>query len=295
MPASVHSTRPMRIGISARLLHQVPPELGFRHKTLQYVEQSLAHWIMAHGAIAFMVPAVGHDSTHAARHLPVSAFVDELDGLVLQGGADVAPGSYGETPLDPRWHGDAVRDRYELALLRAFLAQGKPVVGVCRGCQLLNVAFGGTLYQDIATQRPEAQAHVDAELYDQLEHRVRFEPGSRLAGLYGGLQALRVTSIHHQAIKDLGRDMQVEAVSEQDGIVEAIRWTGPGYAVGVQWHPEFHQGRQALGDSAPLMLDFLNAARQAALEHLHGPHLPPADTREPRPPLLLPQDRLAKV
>lgn len=295
MPASVHSTRPMRIGISARLLHQVPPELGFRHKTLQYVEQSLAHWIMAHGAIAFMVPAVGHDSKLAARHLPVSAFVEELDGLVLQGGADVAPGSYGEAPLDPRWQGDAVRDRYELALLRAFLAQGKPVVGVCRGCQLLNVAFGGTLYQDIATQRPEAHAHVDAELYDQFEHRVRFEPGSHLAGLYGGLDALRVTSIHHQAIKDLGREMRVEAVSDLDGIVEAIRWTGPGYAIGVQWHPEFHLGRQALGDSAPIMLDFLNVARQAALERLHGPRVPPADAREPRLPVLLPQDRVAKV
>jgi putative glutamine amidotransferase len=281
----------MKIGVSARLMHHVPPELGFRNKTLQYIEQSIAHWIMAHGAIAYMVPAVGHDSLLAARHLPVSAFVEELDGLVLQGGADVAPESYGETPLDPRWKGDAVRDRYELALLRAFIAQGKPVVGVCRGCQLLNVAFGGTLYQDIATQRPDAQAHVDPELFDQLEHRVRFAPGSRLAELYGGLSELSVTSIHHQSIKTPGKEIAVEAVSAHDGIVEAIRWTGTGYVVGVQWHPEFHLGRSSLADSAPIMLEFLHVARRAALDRLRVAYPTPADLREPRAPVLLPQDK----
>src|SRR5690606_22277307 len=124
----VMADRPLRIGISARLLHKVPSEMGFRNKTLQYLEQSVAHWIMEHGAVAFMVPAVAIDSERAARHLPVEAFVDELDGLVLQGGADVAPQTYGEEPLDPRWQGDAVRDRYELALLHAFLAQRKPVI-----------------------------------------------------------------------------------------------------------------------------------------------------------------------
>ena len=148
----VPTERPLRIGVSARLLHSVPPELGFRNKILQYIEQSLAHWIMEHGAVAFMVPAVAHDSKHAARHLKVEHVVQELDALVLQGGADVAPQTYGQTPIDPRWQGDVVRDRYELALLRTFVAQKKPVLGVCRGAQLLNVAFGGTLYQDIATQ-----------------------------------------------------------------------------------------------------------------------------------------------
>lgn len=275
--------RALRIGVSARLLHQAPPELGFRNKILQYIEQSLAHWIMEHGAVAFMVPAVAHDSKHAARHLKVEQVVQELDALVLQGGADVAPQTYGQTPMDPRWQGDVVRDRYELALLRTFLAQKKPVLGVCRGAQLLNVAFGGTLYQDIATQCAAAHAHVDTELYDHLEHDVTFLQGTVLTKLYPNASQLRVTSIHHQAVNQLGKGMVVEAVSTLDGLVEAIRWTGDTYARGVQWHPEFHHGRDALADSSPIMLDFLEASREAALQRLEEGLEP--DPRVPRAPL----------
>ncbi len=284
-PASLPTERALRIGVSARLLHHAPQELGFRNKTLQYIEQSLAHWIMEHGAVAFMVPAVAHDSKHAARHLKVEHVVQELDALVLQGGADVAPQTYGQAPIDPRWHGDVVRDRYELALLRAFVAQKKPVLGVCRGAQLLNVAFGGTLYQDVATQCPAAHAHVDTDLYDQLEHDVTFLQGTQLTRLYPNASQLRVTSIHHQAVAELGKGMVVEAVSTLDGMVEAIRWNGDAYARGVQWHPEFHHGRDALADSSPIMLDFLEASRAAALQRLASGLEP--DPRVPRAPLRL--------
>jgi putative glutamine amidotransferase len=276
----------LRIGVSARLLHSVPHELGFRNKILQYIEQSLAHWIMEHGAVAFMVPAVAHDSKHAARHLKVEHVVQELDALVLQGGADVAPQTYGQKPLDAAWQGDVVRDRYELALLRTFVAQKKPVLGVCRGAQLLNVAFGGTLYQDIATQCPAAHAHVETDLYDQYEHDVTFLQGTALMRLYPSASQLRVTSIHHQAVAEIGKGMVVEAVSTLDGMVEAIRWTGDSYARGVQWHPEFHHGRDALADSSPIMLDFLEASRAAALQRL-------ADGREPDPRLPLAPLRLS--
>lgn len=278
--------RPLRIGVSARLMHHVPNELGFRNKSLQYIEASLAHWIMAHGAVAFMVPAVTHDSQHAARHLKVEHVVQELDALVLQGGADVAPESYGQKPLKDEWRGDVVRDRYELALLRCFLAQKKPVLGVCRGAQLLNVAFGGTLYQDIATQCPAAHEHMDVELYDQFEHDVTFIQGSLLTELYPKAAQLRVTSIHHQAVAELGKGLVVEAVSTLDGLVEAIRWTGDAYARGVQWHPEFHHGRHALADSSPIMMDFLQASRDEALRRFDaGLEL---DPRPPRAALKLP-------
>ena len=283
-PAKPHE-RPLRIGVSARLLYQVPPELGFRNKNLQYIEQSLAHWIMEHGAVAFMVPAVAHDSQHAARHLKVEQVVQELDALVLQGGADVAPQSYGQKPLKSEWEGDVVRDRYELALLRTFLAQKKPVLGVCRGAQLLNVAFGGTLYQDIPTQCPAAHSHADTHLYDQLEHDVTFIQGTALTKLYPSASQLRVTSIHHQAVAELGKGVVVEAVSTLDGLVEAIRWTGDAYARGVQWHPEFHHGRHALADSSPIMMDFLEASREAAIQRLEAGLEP--DPRMPRQTLRL--------
>ena len=196
-------------------------------------------------------------------------YVHALDGLVLQGGADVSPSSYGQQPLRPEWSGDRVRDRYEIELIEGFLAQGKPILGICRGAQLINVAFGGTLLQDILTQRPNAHRHVDADLYDQHQHEVRFEPGSRLAAIYSGLEGGRVNSIHHQAVDRLGSDLLLEARSVEDGVVEAIRARGSAFVAGVQWHPEFHAATPGLLSGEPLLDAFL-AAAVAAREAGHA-------------------------
>lgn len=261
-PAGAAGTaRPLRIGLSTRLMHKVPTELGFRGKTLQYLEQTFAHWIMAHGALALMVPTLGFDAEVSLRKVHVAHYVDALDALMLQGGADVSPGQYGQQPLRPEWAGDPVRDRYEIELIEAFIHAGKPVLGVCRGHQLINVAFGGSLYQDILTQRDGAIAHVDAAAYDQHLHRVLLTPGGRLAALYPGQDEAVVNSIHHQAVHRLGNGLMVEAESADDGLVEAIRGTGSGYVVGVQWHPEFHWRHAGRLDPEPLMAEFLRAAR----------------------------------
>ncbi|MFZ2650659.1 MAG: gamma-glutamyl-gamma-aminobutyrate hydrolase family protein [Burkholderiaceae bacterium] len=254
---------PLRIGLSARLMHRPPVELGFRGKTLQYLEQSIAHWIMAHGAVALMLPAIGFNAEVERRQVSVRNYVASLDGLVLQGGADVSPNSYGQQPLRPEWAGDIVRDRYEMELLEGFLERGKPVLGICRGAQLINVAFGGTLLQDIATLRADARRHVDPELYDQLQHEVRFEPEARLATLYAGRDGGRVNSIHHQAVDRLGADLQVEARCTDDGVVEAIRARGAAFVAGVQWHPEFHVHNPDLLSGQPVLDAFLVAAAQA--------------------------------
>jgi putative glutamine amidotransferase len=251
---------PLRIGLSARLMHRSPEELGFRHKTLQYLEQSMAHWLMARSAVVFMLPALGFDAEISRRQVTVRSYVNALDGLVLQGGADVSPTSYGQQPLRPEWAGDVVRDRYEMDLLEGFLTQGKPVLGICRGSQLINVAFGGTLVQDIATLRASARPHVDEQLYDQLHHEVRFETGSRLSDFYAGVGGGLVTSIHHQAVDRLGADLRIEALSAEDGIVEAIRAQGSAFVAGVQWHPEFHSGSPELLSGEPLIGAFLSAA-----------------------------------
>jgi len=240
----VSHRQPLRIGLSARIMHDTPRELGFHGKTLQYLEQSIAHWIMAHGALAYMIPTIVSSGEIEVRRpgLNVRDYVASLDGLLLQGGSDVSPESYGQSPLDPAWSGDRVRDRYEIELLREFVSQGKPVLGVCRGAQLINVAFGGTLYQDIPTQIPGAITHRDFAAYDDLSHALRLEPGSLLAQLYPGA---------------------VEARSVPDGVIEAVRWTGASYVVGVQWHPEFHdRAQKELLDDTPLLLEFLRWAEE---------------------------------
>ena len=187
-----------------------------------------------------------------------------LDGLVLMGGSDVWPGSYGEEPLKPQWNGDRIRDEYETALARAFVAAHKPVFGVCRGLQLLNVAFGGSLLQDIPTQHPAALAHRDAGLYDRNFHAIEFVPGTRLAQLYPDNERVTVNSVHHQGIKELAADFSVEARCPDDQMIEAIRWRGPSFVAAVQWHPEFHDpADRTVIDDSPILQDFLDAARRA--------------------------------
>lgn len=246
----------LTIGLSACFSHADPARPIFTGKTLQYIEQSLAHWLLSQGALVLMIPSpIGalRPGDVALEH-----YAALLDGLVLSGGADIWPGSYGEQPLRPEWNGDRVRDEYEIALTRAFVAAGKPVFGVCRGLQMINVAFGGTLWQDVATQMPQALRHRDAQLYDRNFHTVEFVAGTRLAQLFPQQPLAIVNSVHHQAIKDLAPFMQVEARCPNDGVIEAIRYDGArgplrSYVAAVQWHPEFH-ARDAAGAVPPFDL-----------------------------------------
>jgi putative glutamine amidotransferase len=254
-------SRPLKIGLSPRFLHSVPRELGFRGKTLQYLEQSVAHWMMTANALVFMLPSIERGGLLRRGNIRIADYVDTLDGLVLQGGADVSPLTYGEQALKPEWRGDRIRDLYEIDLLQEFVSAGKPVLGICRGLQLINVAFGGTLFQDITEQHGTGLAHFNPSAYDQHFHHIRFLSGSRLTALYPDIATVSVNSIHHQAVKRLGQEITVEALSVPDEVVEAIRWNGPSYVVGVQWHPEFHDPANAqLLDGGALLREFLGEA-----------------------------------
>ena len=253
----------LKIGISACFFHEDPKRAIFKGMTLQYIEQNVAHWLMQRDVLAFMVPSPEGRTKRAGSKATVDAYAQELDGLVLMGGSDVCPESYGEKALKPEWNGDRIRDDYEIALLRAFVALQKPVLGVCRGAQVINVAQGGTLYQDLGMQAPHALNHRNWAIYEQNCHATSFVPGSGLARLYPGKTLVKTNSIHHQALKDLGRDLVVEAWSEPDRIVEAIRYTGPAYVFAVQWHPEFHApDNPSFVDDTPILDDFLDAAAQ---------------------------------
>ena len=262
------SSKPLLIGVSARLYTPGTAGIaahGVWSKNVHYLEQSVGHWILSGGAVALMVPAITRDSIVTRSELNLHDYAAALDGLVLQGGVDVAPQSYGETAQHPDWAGDRARDRYEIELVEAFVKAGKPVFGICRGLQLLNVMFGGTLIQDIPTHRPHARAHRDPVGYERHVHPVSLVAGTRLSALYGGIAGGAVNSIHHQAIRDLAPDFEVEAHCPDDGTIEAVRWRGPSFVAGVQWHPEFHDPQDpALIDDRPLLNDFLAAARAAA-------------------------------
>jgi len=253
----------LKIGISDCFFHADPARPIFKGMTLQYIEQNVAHWLMQRDVLAFMVPSPEGTTKRPGSKATVDAYAEELDGLVLMGGSDVCPESYGEMALRPEWGGDRIRDDYEIALLRAFVRQRKPVLGVCRGAQVINVAMGGTLYQDLGTQAPFALNHRNGAIYEENCHATSFVPGSGLARLYPQAGVVKTNSIHHQAVKALGRDLVVEAWSEPDRIVEAVRWKGPSYLFGVQWHPEFHDPADpSFLDDTPILDDFLNHAAQ---------------------------------
>jgi putative glutamine amidotransferase len=242
--------RPIRLGVSACLSHPDDTRQIFKGKTLLYAEESMLQWIMRHGALPMLIP-------RAYDGFSIGELVEQVDGLLLEGGADVSPLSYGEAPLKPEWAGDCERDQYEITLIEACLRRDKPILGVCRGIQMLNVALGGTLYQDIQTALPDALVHRDWEQYDQLFHEVRIDSGSYLHRLFdttGGT----INSVHHQSVKALGRDLVVEAISPEDGIIEAVRLAGDNYAVAIQWHPEFQDpANGTLLDPSPVLNDFL--------------------------------------
>ena len=255
-------TDKLKIGISACFMHPDAARASFAFKTLQYIEQSMAHWVMSGGALPVMVPSPMGSTVYA--NVDANDYAQWLDGLVLHGGADVWPGSYGEEPLQDAWRGDRIRDDYEQALVHAFVKAGKPVFGVCRGLQLINVAFGGTLYQDIATQLPDSRTHRDGQAYDKHFHTLKIVPETRLSALFSCASSYKINSIHHQGIKRLAQGFVAEAHCPDDGMIEAIRHTGSNYIAAVQWHPEFHSAELGTLDDAPLLADFLAAARQSS-------------------------------
>jgi putative glutamine amidotransferase len=255
---------PLKIGVSARLLYPDPSRMFLPTKSVQYLEQSVADWIMSGEVLAFMIPEMSLASGRRRGPISVRHYVDALDGLLLQGGADMSPKSYGETPLNPLWAGDEIRDAYEIELFNEFVSQGKPVFGICRGHQVINVALGGSLYQDIATQCGAGMGcHRDDQKYENTFHDVRILPDTWLSRVYPQVETARINTIHHQAINRLGEGLVVEARSD-DGIVEAVRWEGHSFVVGVQWHPEFIDVARdsALIDSRPLLRAFLHACEQ---------------------------------
>jgi putative glutamine amidotransferase len=231
--------RPLRIGISANFMPRDPERALYKDKALQYFEEKMALALFRAGCLPLGLFDLKSDLAH-------DSLIANVDGLLLSGGADVSPKSYGEEARDPAWEGDHARDTYEGRLIRFAIDRRVPVLGICRGIHMLNVALGGTLYQDIESQVPRSLVHRDWQRYEAIEHVVRLADKSWIRSIYGSKKIL-VNTVHHQGIKDPAGDL-VPTAWAADDVVEALecidqdRWL-----VGIQWHPEWLDGSEQDG------------------------------------------------
>ena len=228
------------------------PVIGITHcRKLEDYRQSVLH---VGGDVRILEPSAG-----------VQAALAGIDGLLLTGGDDVAPVRYGETPHPAIVEVESERDEFELKLVAEARARDLPIFGICRGVQVLNVAYGGTLVQDIPSEVPGALTHsldVPPNESYSLAHEVWLDKDTLLAKLMSerlsDTDACEVNSRHHQAVKQVAPGLVVSATAP-DGVIEAIEDPAARFCLGVQWHPE---NFWRTGEFRPLFEAFLEAAQR---------------------------------
>jgi putative glutamine amidotransferase len=215
------------IAIPYRNIHvsdKIPPSVGVRRA---YIDA-----LVKCGAAPIMVP-------HVSQPEALERILNCCQGLLLTGGEDIDPALYHEKPHPKLGAICAERDQIELTLVKLALARELPILGVCRGMQLLNVALGGTLWQDIHEQMPRSMPHaepVKVSEWTELRHSVEILSGTKLAAILGA-GTRKVNSLHHQAIKELAPGCVISARAP-DGVIEGIEKPGRSFLLGVEWHPE---------------------------------------------------------
>jgi putative glutamine amidotransferase len=244
---------------------QQRPVIGIATQTQQAVAgQTPLAWIMGQqyvrvlteaGAVPWLVPLLPGDEA------TLRCIYERLDGVFLTGGIDVNPANYDEPPHSLCGPTDQDRDWTEMHLIRWAHADHKPVFGVCRGHQVINVALGGALYQDVGVQHPQAIKHdyfpsSGDYTRDYVVHDVEVAPGSRLSAILGAGR-VRVNSMHHQGVKRLAPGLRATAFAP-DGLIEGLEGVNGHFLVGVQWHPE------ELTDQDPAMRRLFGAFLVAA-------------------------------
>ncbi len=214
-----------RIAITTKIVNDPDYRIEVQGACSSYAES-----VIDAGGLPFFIPL--SDPALSAR------YIEACDGVIFSGGEDVDPFLYGATPSPKLGEVSRRRDDFELSLFQACMKAGKPILGICRGLQLINVALGGTLIQDIPSELQTQIQHTDDEdRWLELVHSVEVKQYTLLS-LVMKEGVHKVNSIHHQCIKDLGRGLRVSSVCRDDGVIEAIESDSKLPLVAVQWHPE---------------------------------------------------------
>ena len=231
------------------------PDTKISHPRWQ-LNETYVNAIYDAGGLPLILPVLPDDNDQ---------LMNLLDGVILSGGGDIHPDRFGR-PIHPRTAGiSEERDELELRMFGAARARSLPILGICRGLQLVNVAMGGTLIQDIPDERPASSQHdqhLDGLARDDVSHPVDLVPGSQLEGIYGETRIM-TNSYHHQAVDDLAEGLTITGWAE-DGTVESFETAGDPFLVAVQWHPETLYRRHT--DHSQIFNAFMVAARLGRVE-----------------------------
>jgi putative glutamine amidotransferase len=222
-------SRPL-IGITADLVIPQSPGPKRQEETTFFLHQRYCRAIENAGGTPIILPLTSSAGT-------LRQYIRQVDGFLISGGNfDIHPSYYGETPLKGLGEIKQERTEFELDLTSLALKQDCPLLGICGGAQAINVALGGSLYQDIAIQLPEAGEHQQNAKKETGGHSIRIHPGTRLRQILRR-EALEVNTTHHQAVKTVGKGLAVNATAD-DGLIEGIESSRHSFVLGVQWHPE---------------------------------------------------------
>ncbi|QQE78614.1 gamma-glutamyl-gamma-aminobutyrate hydrolase family protein [Alicyclobacillus sp. SO9] len=240
------------IGITASRF-QIPSKVSAPNLLGVSSVDDYARAVEAAGGIPVVIP-------YTAERRTLAALGSKLDGVILGGGEDPDPALYKQSPKAGLGTVIVERDELELQLVNDMVTHGKPIFGICRGIQLLNVAFGGSLWQDLRLHWPGKILHQQRGARNYLSHKLRIQEGSRVSAAMGGIRNWRCNSFHHQAVDKVAPELRAVAWDDE-GLIEAVEHPEYPFVVGVQWHPEnlWKEHKEAFG----LFEAFVHAAAAA--------------------------------